>query len=186
MPNDASPPAAPAPAPSTPVFSWQKGLDSRIARYRELMALATPAETPAPRTPPSAARLQRGHDRFAVIERVWDKAVATPAPTPPPHAKRRRVARTPRSTDAHQTTLDAYRVRSASPETPARSAPHTTQDAPASPETPARSAPHTTKDAPASPDSLSSCSSVPGDSGDELPSPARAWLRMLGSSPTEW
>ncbi|WFD20087.1 hypothetical protein MCAP1_002331 [Malassezia caprae] len=170
MPSDASPPAAPAAAPTTPVFSWQKGLDSRMPRYRDLAMLATPAKTPAPHSPPCAARLQRGHDRFAMIEQVWDKAVATPVATPaptPPRSKRRRVARTPRSTDARQTTLDSFRVRGTSPKTPQRSEPDT-------------------QDAPASPDSLSSCSSVPGDSGDELPAPARAWVHMLGSSPTQW
>ncbi|WFD23732.1 hypothetical protein MEQU1_002426 [Malassezia equina] len=171
MASDASLDETSAAAPSTPVFSWQKGLDAQIHKYKELASLATPAPTPAPRTPPCAARLQRGHDRFAMIERVWDKAVATPAPTPSSQARRRRVARTPRPTDQRQTTLDAFRARSASPET----LPRAVSPAPAASEA-----------LPASPDSLSSCSSVPGDSEDELPSPARAWLRMLGSSPTHW
>lgn len=158
------------------LLSWQQNLGEHLPKYRKLarMSPATPHAT-CPATPsslecttprmrtPSTARLERKQDAFAMIEEVWRGAMDTPKsaanPAQPLQARQQQTTCT-------QTTLDTF----------TRPLPGRHHMAPPAP----RAFP------PSPPDSLSSCSTVPGDSDDDLGSPTRSWIRALGSSPTEW
>ena len=150
------------------LFPWQQDLDAHLPKYRKL-AHMSPART-FPTTPPprryraplrlerGSARVERKADTFAMVKEVWRGAMDTPsAATPAP-------ARKPETRQAQQTTLDAF----------------------TRPTTKTTHVPESRALPPSPPDSLSSCSTIPGDSDDEIASPARTWIRALGSSPSEW
>lgn len=159
-------------------FPWQCGWDrdkyralahmSPVDERRRVRPVESPEEASTPPssastalsdTPRNAARLLRGPDSFSHVAKVWDGAVDVPL-TPLRTGRRKR-----KHADTQQTTLEAFAVRS-EPAKPLA----TTASLPATPPSPP-----------------SPASSVPGGSGDdELGSPARKWIRCLGSSPSEW
>lgn len=151
------------------MFPWQHDLDEHLPKYRKLAHLSP--ERALPTTPPplqrryhaplklepGSARVERKADNFAMVKEVWRGAMDTPKTTTPAPAKKQETRH------AQQTTLDAF------------TRPTKTTNVPE---------PRTLPPSP--PDSLSSCSSIPGDSDDDIASPARTWIRALGSSPSEW
>lgn len=150
------------------LFPWQQDLDAHLPKYRKLAHMSparTLPTTPPPRRyhaplklEPGSARVERKADNFAMVKEVWRGAMDTPsAATPAP-------ARKPETRQAQQTTLDAF----------------------TRPTTKTTHVPESRALPPSPPDSLSSCSTIPGDSDDEIASPARTWIRALGSSPSEW
>ena len=150
------------------LFPWQQDLDAHLPKYRKLAHMSparTLPTTPPPRRyraplrlEPGSARVERKADTFAMVKEVWRGAMDTPsAATPAP-------ARKPETRQAQQTTLDAF----------------------TRPTTKTTHVPESRALPPSPPDSLSSCSTIPGDSDDEIASPARTWIRALGSSPSEW
>lgn len=184
MPSSSSPQATPSsgsmrtqsPTSATPMqtrrdervmFPRQQNLDAHVPKYRKLAHMSparTLPTTPPPRRyhaplklEPGSARVERKADTFAMVKEVWRGAMDTPKAAMPAPARKQEAQR------AQQTTLDAF------------TRPTETTHVPEP-----RALP------PSPPDSLSSCSTIPGDSDDEIASPARTWIRALGSSPSEW
>lgn len=148
------------------MFPWQHDLDEHLPKYRKLAHMSP--ERALPTTPPrryhaplklepGSARVERKADNFAMVKEVWRGAMDTPKVTTPAPAKQQEMRHT------QQTTLDAF------------TRPTKTTNVPEPKALP-----------PSPPDSLLSCSTIPGDSDDDIASPARTWIRALGSSPSEW
>lgn len=139
----------------------KNGVDERNHTY----PACTPEHSrPVPISRACSARLELKPDRFAMVDEVW-RGIKD---THPEASKSMLLNKKRRSTldsdplSTRQSTLDGFLKKQTTSF-------HQGPNVSVSP-----------------PDSLSSCSTVPSDSDDELASPARKWIRTLGSSPTEW
>lgn len=134
------------------------------SRTASLPQLASPAGTPdtSDTSSGSSARIQRGHDGFAGVEQVWHDSIPVGDEQ---ITRKQRAPSKGRSAgrSAGQSTLASFGFGRAArvPSTPSP---------PSSP--------------PGSPKRVH-VGYVPGEAG-ELGSPARHWLQVMGSSPSDW